>query len=254
MSDGRVAVVTGGASGIGEAAARGFAGAGWQVVIGDRDEMRGGAIAAELGCMFLPLDVAGEDNVEAFAGAVYDANGRCDALVNSAGLLQNAIRLLDMDMAEFDRINAVNVRGTMLALRSFGRRMCAAGSGAIVNLCSLTSFRPSAQPAYAVGKAGLMMLTEVMAAEFGPSGVRVNAVAPGYTMTPAMQARIDSGQRDPALVVARSALGRFVEPREVADAILFLCSEKASAITGITLPIDCGWLATSSYTAYAAQP
>jgi NAD(P)-dependent dehydrogenase (short-subunit alcohol dehydrogenase family) len=254
MSDGRVAVVTGGASGIGEAAARGFAGAGWQVVIGDRGEARGGAIAAELGCMFLPLDVAGEDNVEAFAGAVYDAHGRCDALVNSAGLLQNAVRLLDMDMAEFDRVNAVNVRGTMLALRSFGRRMCAAGSGAIVNLCSLTSFRPSAQPAYAVGKAGLMMLTEVMAAEFGPSGVRVNAVAPGYTMTPAMQARIDSGQRDPALVVARSALGRFVEPREVADAILFLCSDKASAITGITLPIDCGWLATSSYTAYAAQP
>jgi NAD(P)-dependent dehydrogenase (short-subunit alcohol dehydrogenase family) len=204
--------------------------------------------------MFLPLDVAGEDNVEVFAGAVYDAYSRCDALVNSAGLLQNAIRLLDMDMAEFDRINAVNVRGTMLALRSFGRRMCAAGSGAIVNLCSLTSFRPSAQPAYAVGKAGLMMLTEVMAAEFGPSGVRVNAVAPGYTMTPAMRARIDSGQRDPALVVARSALGRFVEPREVADAILFLCSDKASAITGITLPIDCGWLATSSYTAYAAQP
>lgn len=254
MSDERVAVVTGGASGIGEAAARGFAEAGWQVVIGDRDEARGGAIAAELGCTFLPLDVAGEDNVEAFAGAVYDAHGRCDALVNSAGLLQNAVRLLDMDMAEFDRINAVNVRGTMLALRSFGRRMCAAGSGAIVNLCSLTSFRPSAQPAYAVGKAGLMMLTEVMAAEFGPKGVRVNAVAPGYTMTPAMQARIDSGQRDPALVVARSALGRFVEPREIADAILFLCSDKASAITGITLPIDCGWLATSAYTAYAAQP
>jgi NAD(P)-dependent dehydrogenase (short-subunit alcohol dehydrogenase family) len=132
--------------------------------------------------------------------------------------------------------------------------MCAAGLGAIVNLCSLTSFRPSGQPAYAVGKAGLLMLTQVMAAEFGPHGVRVNAVAPGYTMTPAMQARIDSGQRDPTLVVARSALGRFVEPREVGDAILFLCSDKASAITGITLPIDCGWLATSSYTAYAAQP
>ncbi|HSI40154.1 MAG TPA: SDR family oxidoreductase [Xanthobacteraceae bacterium] len=250
----RVAVVTGGASGIGEAAARAYAAAGWHVVVGDRDTERGAAIAAELGCVFAPLDVASEAAVDAFAAAVYARHGRADALVNSAGLLQNAVRSVDMAMEEFDRIHTVNVRGTLLANRAFGRRMCAAGSGAIVNLCSLTSFRPSAQPAYAVGKAALKMMTELMAAEFGPFGVRVNAVAPGYTLTPAMKSRIERGERDPSVVIAKTPLRRFVEPTEVAAAILFLTSEAASAISGATLPIDCGWLAGSAYTAHAAQP
>jgi NAD(P)-dependent dehydrogenase (short-subunit alcohol dehydrogenase family) len=93
-----------------------------------------------------------------------------------------------------------------------------------------------------------------MAAELGPRGVRVNAVAPGYVLTPAMQARIDSGQRDPAAIVAKAALGRFVQPREVADAVLFLASDSATAITGVTLLVDCGWLVYSAYTAYAAVP
>lgn len=253
-----VAVVTGGASGIGEAAARAYAAAGWRVVIADIDEVRGMAVAAELAAAapvsFLPLDVSSEECVEAFAVAVYEQHGRVDALVNSAGLLQNAVRSVDMAIAEFDRIHMVNVRGTLLANRAFGRRMCAAKGGAIVNLCSLTSFRPSAQPAYAVGKAGLKMMTELMAAEFGPHGVRVNAVAPGYTLTPAMKSRIERGERDPNAVIAKSALRRFVEPAEVGAVILFLTSEAASAITGATLPVDCGWLATSAYTAHAAQP
>jgi NAD(P)-dependent dehydrogenase (short-subunit alcohol dehydrogenase family) len=98
------------------------------------------------------------------------------------------------------------------------------------------------------------MMTEVLAAELGPRGVRVNAVAPGYVLTPAMQARIDSGQRDPRLMVERSALRRLVQPADVAEAILFLCSDAASAITGVMLPIDCGWLAASAYGAYAAVP
>jgi NAD(P)-dependent dehydrogenase (short-subunit alcohol dehydrogenase family) len=260
MADARVAVVTGGASGIGEAALRRFAAAGWRVASGDVDAARGAAVVAELAAgggadaAFFPLDVTSEASVDAFVATVYARFGAVDALVGSAGLLQNAVRVTDMDIAEFDRIQAVNVRGTLLVSRAVGARMCATGRGAIVHLCSLTSFRPSGQPAYAVGKAGLAMLTELMAAEFGPAGVRVNAVAPGYTMTPAMRARIEAGVRDPKLVVDRSALRRFVEPAEVADAILFLCSDAASAITGAVLPVDCGWLATSAYTAYAAVP
>ena len=106
----------------------------------------------------------------------------------------------------------------------------------LVNLASLASFRPSGQPAYAMGKAAVRMMTEVLAAELGPSGVRVNAVAPGYVLTPAMQARIESGQRDPRLMVERSAFRRLVQPAEVAEAIFFLCSDAAAAITGVTLP------------------
>jgi NAD(P)-dependent dehydrogenase (short-subunit alcohol dehydrogenase family) len=250
----KVVVVTGGASGIGEATARRFAAGGWTVEIADQNTSRGKQICLELDASYETLDVADEAQVNAYAALVLARRGRIDAVVNSAGVLQNAVRITEMEMAEFDRIHQINVRGTLLVNRAFGAAMSAAGSGAIVNMGSLTTYRPSGQPAYAMGKASIKMMTEIMAAEFGPSGVRVNAVAPGYVLTPAMQARIDSGQRDPKLIVEKAALRRFVQPADVGEAIWFLCSEAAGAITGVTLPVDCGWLATSAYTAYAAVP
>jgi len=250
----KIAVVTGGASGIGEATARRFAAAGWMIEIGDRDAERGNVIASELGATFRALDVASEASVNAYAADILGRRGQVDAVINSAGVLQNAVRITEMDMEEFDRIHAINVRGSLMVNRVFGRAMSAAGSGSIINMASLTTYRPSGQPAYAMGKVSIKMMTEIMAAEFGPSGVRVNAVAPGYVLTPAMQARIDSGLRDPRLIVEKSALRRFVQPADVGEAIFFLCSDAASAITGVTLPIDCGWLATSAYTSYAAVP
>ncbi|MEO9227611.1 MAG: SDR family oxidoreductase [Devosia sp.] len=249
-----VAVVTGGASGIGEATVRHFAAAGYIVEFADRNEERGMAIAGELGASFEVLDVADDAAVKSYSETVLQRRGRVDAVVNSAGVLQNAVRVTEMDMADYDRIHAINVRGTLLIDRAFGKAMIEAGSGSIVNMGSLTTFRPSGQPAYAMGKASIKMMTELMAAEFGPRGVRVNAVAPGYVLTPAMQARIDSGQRNPELIIEKAALRRFVQPSDVAEAIFFLCSSAASAITGVTLPVDCGWLATSAYTAYAAVP
>jgi NAD(P)-dependent dehydrogenase (short-subunit alcohol dehydrogenase family) len=254
----KIAVITGGASGIGEATARRFAQVGFAVVICDIQLERAEAVAAEIRlagatCDVHQLDVAVEGAVNAVAAKIYDQHSRVDIVVNAGGILENAIRIVDLPVAEFDELWRVNVRGTFLVARAFGARMCKDGSGAIVNLCSLTSYRPSPLPGYAAGKAALMMLTQIMAAEFGPLGVRVNAVAPGYTMTPAMKSRIDSGKRDPAAVIAKSALRRFVETREVAEAIFFLCSDSASAITGVTLPIDCGWLAYSAYDAYGSQ-
>lgn len=249
-----VVVVTGGASGIGEATARRFAAGGSQVEIADRDDARGKTVADETGAVYSHLDVTDDAAVGAFAEDVLKRRARVDAVVNSAGVLQNAVRITDMAMAEYDRIHAINVRGTLLVGRAFGAAMATAGRGAIVNMGSLTTYRPSGQPAYAMGKASIRMMTEIMAAEFGPQGVRVNAVAPGYVLTPAMQARIDSGQRNPTLIIEKAALRRFVQPADVAEAIYFLCSDAASAITGVTLPVDCGWLATSAYTAYAAVP
>lgn len=252
-------VVTGGASGIGEATAQRLAREPAQVVIGDIDEARGQAVVGTLrdqGCdaSFLRVDLSNEADIRRFADNILHNHGVPDALVNSAGLLQNAVHVLDMDIAEFDRLHAVNVRGTLLMSRAFAGPMCDAGRGCIINLCSLTSFFPSAQVGYATGKASLKMLTEIMAADWGPKGVRVNAVAPGYTLTPAMQARIDSGERDPDAVIAKTPLGRFVAPQEVAETIAFLCSPAASAITGVTLPIDCGWLVGAAYRAFASQP
>lgn len=254
-----LAVVTGGSSGIGEATARVFANAGWRVVIADINDDRGYEIAAELcaegkAVKYAHLDVSDEQAVADFTDSVFADGSVVSALINSGGVLQNATRVIKMPIEDFDRIININLRGTLLMARAFGERMAQSGSGSIVNLCSLTTFQATPQPAYGMSKSALKMLTEVMAAELGPAGVRVNAVAPGYTMTPAMKQRIDRGERDPSKVIAKSALRRFVEPKEVADAILFLCSPSASAITGVTLPIDCGWLVYSVYSSAAAQP
>lgn len=250
----KLVVVTGGASGIGEATARRFVAGGWAVEIADRDTERGPRIAAELGAHYESLDVADEAAIAAYAADVLSRRAAVDAVVNSAGVLQNAIRVTDMTITEYDRIHQINVRGSLLVNQAFGRAMAERGSGVLINMGSLTTYRPSGQPAYAMGKASIKMMTEILAAELGPRGVRVNAVAPGYVLTPAMQARIDSGQRDPRLIVEKAALRRFVQPADVGEAIWFLCSDAASAITGVTLPIDAGWLATSAYTAYAAVP
>jgi NAD(P)-dependent dehydrogenase (short-subunit alcohol dehydrogenase family) len=259
VTEAKLALVTGGASGIGEATARRFAQGGYRVVIADRNVERGMEVANEIvassgSAAFEEVDLAEAATVDALAKTVLEFHGVPDVLVNSGGVLQNAVRILDMDMVEFDRVLQINLRGTVLVSRVFGSKMCQLGRGSIVQLCSLTTYRASAQVAYACSKTSLKMLTEIMAAEFGPKGVRVNAVAPGYTLTPAMQARMDSGERDPKMIVDRAALGRFVQSEEVAETIFFLCSPAASAITGITLPVDCGWLATTAYQSYAAQP
>ena len=260
MNGTNTAVVTGGASGIGEATVIRFAQAGWSIVIGDIDKAKGELVAQAAHaagaphCAFLPLDLAEESSVTEFFTATYNLHDRVDAVVNSGGILQNGIRFTEMPVAEFDQIWKINVRGTLLINQAFGRPMMAAGMGSIINMCSLTTYRASPQPAYAPAKVALKSMTETMAADFGPSGVRVNAVAPGYTLTPAMKQRIDEGARDPQAILDKSALKRLVDPGDVAEAVFFLYSDAASAITGVTLPVDCGWIAYSGYSAYASQP
>lgn len=249
-----LALITGGASGIGEAAARRFAQGGWQVAIADLNDARGQAIAAEIGAEYHHLDVTDAAGTEALVADLCARHGGIDALVTAGGVLQSPLRLMEMDLAEVDRIFGINVKGTILTARAVGARMAEAGQGVIITLGSLNSFVPMPHPAYAMSKVAVTRVTELLACELGPKGVRVNAVAPGYTLTPAMQARIDAGERDPHAVFAKSALRRFVQPAEVGEAIHFLASPAASAITGIVLPVDCGWLVQSAYAACAAQP
>jgi NAD(P)-dependent dehydrogenase (short-subunit alcohol dehydrogenase family) len=258
MTESRVAAVTGGGSGIGEAAARRLARAGYAIAVLDIDGAKADAVAASIAesgatARAWRTDVTDAKAVAAAAEAA-STLGAVEILVNSGGILQNATRVLDMSLDEAERILRVNYLGTVACCQSFGRIMKTRKRGSIINLASINSFRCSAQPAYEATKAAIVLLTETLAVELGSSGVRVNAVAPGYTLTPAMQARIDSGQRDPKAVIAATALGRFVLPSDVAEAILFLCSDAASCITGITLPIDAGWLAATAYRAWAAQP
>ena len=105
-------------------------------------------------------------------------------------------------------------------------------------------------PAYTPGKHAVLALTEILAAELGPRGVRVNAVAPGYTLSDGLMTRIAKGERNPDAIKATTALRRFVEPRDVAEAALFLCSDRAVSITGVTLPVDAGWLVQAPYAQY----
>ena len=256
MADARTAVVLGGTSGIGRAIALRFAEEGWQTVVAGRDHARGSAAATACeaagapAARFVETDVTDPASVEALADATRDAFGVPHAVVNCAGLLQSGQRVLDQDLGEDERMWRVNYRGTLLGCQIFGRIMSAAGRGAILNVGSLASFAPLSLPAYTPGKRAVLALTEILAAELGPHGVRVNAVAPGYTLSDGLKARIAKGERNPEAIKATTALRRFVEPRDVAEAALFLCSDRAASITGVTLPVDAGWLVQAPYAHY----
>ena len=168
-------------------------------------------------------------------------------LVNSAGVLQNVADIATFSLEEHDKVWAINYRGTYLCCRAFAPRMAARRSGSIVNISSTSAAGAMPLLAYGPGKAAIQNLTAILAVELGPDNVRVNAVMPGYVLTEQMQSRIDAGKRDPRSMKNHSALGRMVSPDDVANGIHFLCSDAASCITGIALPIDAGYLAAVTY-------
>lgn len=252
MSERRVTVVTGGASGIGHAAAVRFARGGDFVVLADLNEAGAGSVLDEIRTAggdgaFARLDVADEAAVDAAAAAIEQAHGPVGALVNSAGILQNPQRLEDFSMAEHDRVWDVDYRGTYLCCRAFGLRMAGRRRGAIVNIASVSGMRSLPLLAYAPAKSAVIALTATLGVELGRSGVRVNAVSPGVVLTPIQRKNFEDGVRDPTRMKVSSAMNRLVLPEEIADGCFFLCSDQATAITGINLPIDCGWLGAESW-------
>ncbi len=245
-----VAVVTGGASGIGAACCRELAARGATVIVLDRDETRAKAVAAEVSGHGWTVDVGDEVGVEACAGAIEQAHGAVGVLVNSAGVLQVPLPPEQLSMASWDDVVRIDQRGTYVASVAFGRRMAQRGRGSIINIASVAGMRSMPLHAYAPAKAAVIAMTECLAAEWGRSGVRVNAVSPGYTRTPALQDAIDKGERDVSTLTGNSALGRMVEPEDIARAVAFLASADASAITGANLPVDCGWLVAPPWHTY----
>ena len=259
MADRRISVVTGGSSGIGQATALKLAQAGDRLVIADVNEEAGAAVAEEIAstggeARFLPLDVSDEEAVEETFDRIARDIGPVGALVNSAGLLENAATTGKTEMALHDRIWAVNYNGTLLCSRKAASGMADAGGGSIMMLGSINSFRALPLPSYNPGKVAIKGLVELMAAELGPKHIRVNGVAPGYTMTKPIADKIAAGLRDPKAIMASCALDHFVTPEDIADAIHFLCSDAARAITGVMLPVDSGWLAASTYNHFPAVP
>jgi NAD(P)-dependent dehydrogenase (short-subunit alcohol dehydrogenase family) len=249
--EGRIAVVTGGASGIGEACARDLAGRGARLVIADLDISRAEAVAASIeGASSARLDVTQMEEQDALAERL----GPVDIVVTSAGVLQRPLPPETLSMAAWDHVVAVDQRGVYMSCIAFGNRMAKRGRGVIINIASIAGIRPMPLHSYVPAKAAVIAMTEALAAEWGRSGVRVNAIAPGFVLTPALQAAVDAGERDLTALAQTSALGRLVGTQEIAKACSFLASDDASAITGVTLPVDAGWLVAGSFAAHGGLP
>lgn len=245
-----VAVVTGGASGIGAACARALAKRGARVAVVDRDPANGASVAGAIGGSAFTADVGDEASVTAAAAQIEREVGPVKILVNSAGIIQVPVRPRDLDMKTYDDIVRIDQRGTWVASVAFAEAMLRRRAGVIINIASIAGMRAMPLHAYAPAKAAVISMTECLAAEWGPSGLRVVSVSPGYTRTPALQAAIDKGERDVSRLAQNAALQRLVEPEEIASVVAFLASEDASAMTGVNVPVDCGWLAATPWNTY----
>ncbi|MFV0490600.1 MAG: SDR family NAD(P)-dependent oxidoreductase [Pseudorhodobacter sp.] len=236
---GRVAVVTGGAKGIGFAIAETLTKAGARIVIADFDEAAGKTAAAKIKASFAQLDVTDYAACATLAREVTP-----DILIANAGIVHNAPSAT-VDPADWQRVIDVNLSGVFNMLRAFGPGMIARGSGAVVatsSICGELAVVPQPQVAYNAAKAGVNLIVKSMAVEWAKTGVRVNAIAPGYTATELTLA----GRSRPEWFntwMERTPMGRLGEPREIADAALFLASDAASFITGTVLTVDGGYSA-----------
>lgn len=240
----KIAIVTGGARGMGAATVRAFVAEGAKVIIGDRLVDEGSSLARDLGnaAVFVEHDVTDEAAWARLAADTVARHGRIDALVNNAGIV--AFGPIDaIDPGDFDRVFAVNVKGPLLGMKHVGRPMREARRGAIVNISSVDGLRGvNALAIYSSSKWALRGLSKTAALEFGPHGVRVNSVHPGGVDTDMGNPQAQRGA-ERNWSYGRVPLQRIGEPGEVAAASLFLCSDEASYITGAELAVDGGWAA-----------
>jgi NAD(P)-dependent dehydrogenase (short-subunit alcohol dehydrogenase family) len=245
-----LAVVTGGSSGIGEGCARGLHSRGATIAILDINPA-GEQVAQELGGRFFHCDVGDETVFEAVAAEVEAAMGPAEYLVNSAGILQkSAMKPRDFPIDAWDDIVRVDQRGTYLSCLYFGERMVRRGRGSIVNIASVAGMMSTPLHSYTPAKAAVIAMTQTLAAEWGRSQVRVNAISPGVTRTPALDAALKRGDRSLDDLMKVAPLGRLIETSEIANAVAFLLSSEAAAITGVNLPVDCGWLVSDGWHFY----
>ena len=241
MLAGQVAVVVGGSSGIGAAIAAALAAAGAVVTVTGATRSEADAARAEPDFAArdaIALDVRDEHAVRALIGDL----PRLDVLVNCAGIIR---RDDEHDVAVFEQVLEINLTGTMRCCTMARDKLRAAGGrdgGTIVNMASVLSFQGGARvPAYSASKGGVAQLTKSLALAYAADGIRVNAIAPGWVRTSLTQALQDDAARSDA-IVARTPLGRWAEPDDIAGAALFLCSAAARFITGVVLAVDGGYL------------
>lgn len=247
---GRTALVTGAASGIGLACAELLSARGARIVLADLDPERTRNAAATLQAHALAFDVADRAAVAAAHAQLAAENIAVDLLVNCAGIVQSPEPPDRLPIDDFRRVVAIDFEGTYHCCAEFGSAMARRGRGAIVNIASVAGMRSMPLHAYSPAKAAVISLTECLAAEWGRSGVRVNCVSPGYTVTAALQQQIDLGLRDPEKLKHNSALGVLIAPADIARVIAFLLSDEAAVITGANLAADAGWLVAGSWATF----
>jgi NAD(P)-dependent dehydrogenase (short-subunit alcohol dehydrogenase family) len=243
---GRVCVVTGGGGGIGRAVAVNLAKVGAHVAVIDRDERGLENTRAELPGnrhVFAPCDVTSADSIGAASETIEKALGPCHVLVNAAAILRPGT-LDTLTLAEWNMVLSVNLTGYFLCAQTFGAQMRKLGRGSLVHVASIAGSNAQGKSgAYSVSKAGVIMLSRQLASEWGPEGVRSNVVSPGMVITPMSQAFYDT----PGVTERRSAvtpMRRIAMPQDIADAVTFLASDRASYVNGDEIVVDGGFTRT----------
>ena len=247
--DGKVALISGGARGMGASEARMFAEEGASVVIGDILDEEGERTAADIRasggqCRYVHLDVTAESEWGDAVSSAVSGFGKLNVLVNNAGIGSNPFRIHEEPVDLWDRTIDVNLKGVFLGTRSAIPAMQDAGGGSIINISSQLGIVavPYNGAAYQTAKGGVRILTKAAALQYAPDGIRVNSVHPGPIATEMTRAGRDDPERL-AIMLARIPMGRYGEPEEVAHAVVYLASDESAFVTGSEVVVDGGWTA-----------
>jgi NAD(P)-dependent dehydrogenase (short-subunit alcohol dehydrogenase family) len=240
---GKTAVITGGCSGIGLATARRFAEEGAKVVIGDLDDSKGPGIAEELGGTYVHVDVTDKDQVDALFKTAKETYGSVDIAFNNAGISPpEDDSILDTDLEAWKRVQDVNLTSVYLCCKAALPYMLEQKKGSIINTASFVAVMGAAtsQISYSASKGGVLSMSRELGVQFAREGVRVNALCPGPVNTPLLQELFASDPERAARRLVHVPVGRFAEPEEMANAVLFLASDESSFITASTFLVDGG--------------